>query len=66
MRRTRVSRRAPVGASAEMIQRWVCAALLEAAKKFRRIRGYRDLHRLVAALDSHSHEITQESQVAWN
>ena len=48
----------------EMIQRWVCGALLEAAKKFRRLRGYRDIHHLVAALDSLSHETTQQSKVA--
>lgn len=27
----------------KMIQRWVCAALSQAAKKFRRLRGYRDM-----------------------
>ena len=48
----------------EMLQRWVCAALLEAAKKFRRVRGYRDMHHLVAALDALSQEITQHSKVA--
>ncbi len=48
----------------EMIQRWVCAALLEAAKKFRRIRGYRDMQNLLAALDALSPEITQQSRVA--
>lgn len=47
-----------------MIQRWVCGALLEAAKKFRRIRGYRDMSRLVAALDRLTQEITQQTQVA--
>ena len=47
-----------------MLQRWVCAALLEAAKKFRRVRGYRDMHHLVAALDALSQEITQHSKVA--
>lgn len=47
-----------------MIQRWVCAAVLEAAKKFRRIRGYRDMRFLVSALDSLSGEITEESKVA--
>jgi hypothetical protein len=33
-----------------MALRWVAAALLEAEQGFRRIRGYRDLPKLVAAL----------------
>ncbi len=35
-----------------MIMRWVGAALLEAEKSFRRLRGYRDMPRLVAVLDA--------------
>jgi putative transposase len=35
-----------------MIVRWVSAAVLEAQGHFRRIRGYRDIQRLVAALES--------------
>ena len=35
-----------------MIVRWASAAVLEATKHFRRIRGYRDLHRLVSALEA--------------
>ena len=35
-----------------MIQRWVASALVEAAKHFRRVRGYRDLPLLLAALDA--------------
>ncbi len=35
-----------------MIQRWVASALVEAEKHFRRVRGYRDLQHLVAALDA--------------
>jgi len=34
-----------------MIVRWASAAVLDAEKRFRRIRGYRDLHRLVGALE---------------
>lgn len=47
-----------------MIQRWVSAALLEAEKHFRRVRGYRDMPRLIAALDALSSQLTQESKVA--
>ena len=35
-----------------MIQRWVASALVEAEKRFRPIRGYRDLQPLVRALDA--------------
>jgi hypothetical protein len=35
-----------------MILRWASAAVLDAKQRFRRIRGYRDIHRLVAALES--------------
>ena len=33
-----------------MIVRWVSAAVLEAQGRFRRIRGYKEIHRLIAAL----------------
>jgi transposase-like protein len=35
-----------------MIVRWASAAVLDAEKRFRRIRGYRDLPRLVSALEA--------------
>lgn len=35
-----------------MLKRWVCAAILDAAKRFRRIRGYRDLAALSRALEA--------------
>jgi hypothetical protein len=35
-----------------MIVRWASAAVLDATKRFRRIRGHRDLHRLVSALQA--------------
>lgn len=35
-----------------MIIRWASAAVLDATRRFRRIRGYRDLHRLVSALEA--------------
>jgi transposase-like protein len=34
-----------------MIVRWVSAAVLEAQKRFRRIRGYKEMDRLIAALE---------------
>ena len=36
----------------QMIERWVASALVEAEPRFRRVRGYRDLRYLVAALDA--------------
>ena len=47
-----------------MIQRWVSAALLEAEKHFRRVRGYRDMPHLISALDALSPHLTEESKVA--
>lgn len=37
----------------QMIQRWVAMALVEAEKKFRRIRGFQSMQHLVARLDEH-------------
>jgi len=34
----------------EMVQRWAAVALLEAEKRFKRVKGYREIPRLVAAL----------------
>jgi len=48
----------------QMIQRWVSTALLEAQKRFRRVRGYHDMHRLTHALDARSPHVTGESKVA--
>ena len=36
-----------------MILRWVGAAVAEASKRFHKIRGHRDLNRLVLALQNH-------------
>ena len=52
--------------SGSMIVRWVSAALLEAERHFRRVRGYRDLQPLVRALEAieREHGVTVEKQVA--
>lgn len=34
----------------DMVQRWAAAALLRAEKKFRRIKGYREIQKLLVAL----------------
>ena len=33
-----------------MVQRWAVAALLRAEKKFKRVKGYREIPKLIAAL----------------
>ncbi len=38
----------------DMIQRWAMASLLRAEKKFRRIKGYREIPKLIAALQQRS------------
>ncbi len=43
-----------------MIVRWVSAAVLEAQGRFRRIRGYKEIHRLIATLE----QIEQEQKIA--
>ena len=35
-----------------MAVRWVSAAVIEAEKKFRRVQGWRDIEKLVRALDA--------------
>ena len=50
----------------EMIQRWVSAALLDAERRFRRVRGFRDMPRLMLALDDHSTHFKQPEIAAWN
>ena len=50
-----------------MILRWAAAGVEEAAKGFRRVRGYKDLHRLEVALrqnDAQLEGIKQEEEAA--
>ena len=48
----------------EMIQRWVSAALLDAERRFRRVRGFRDMPRLMLALDDPSALLKQPEKAA--
>jgi transposase-like protein len=43
-----------------MLVRWIAAALDEARRSFRRVRGYRDLPKLIAVLDAHTLDTKQE------
>ncbi|HEX03922.1 MAG TPA: hypothetical protein ENH10_02045 [Bacteroidetes bacterium] len=47
-----------------MVQRWVSAALLDAEKRLRRVRGYRDLPRLAVALNARSPGVPETARVA--
>ena len=50
----------------EMLVRWVATAVREAEQKFRRLKGHKDMPRLVAALDAHrrSLPLDMKSKVA--
>lgn len=50
----------------EMIVRWVATAVREAEKNFRRLKGHKDMPRLVAALDAHqqSSQLDMKKKVA--
>ncbi len=50
--------------SGKMAERWTAAAMLERAKRFRRINGYRDMWLLVRALDRHTKEVTSSKTAA--
>ena len=46
------------------IQRWVSAALLDAEKRLRRVRGHRDLRWLVTALNTRAQGVPETARVA--
>lgn len=48
----------------QMVLRWTAAGLLEAQRQFRRINGYRDLHILKRALQSHEEVVASTRTVA--
>ena len=50
----------------QMLLRWIGAALHEATRGFRRVRGHRDLPKLCAALQSHyaAHTVSTVRKVA--
>jgi transposase-like protein len=43
-----------------MLVRWIAAALDEARRSFRRVRGYRDIPKLIAALDARALDTKKE------
>ncbi|RME52953.1 MAG: IS256 family transposase [Caldilineae bacterium] len=55
----RISRRVKRWRGGTMILRWVAAAVGEAEKGFRRLKGYRDMPTLVAALSKHDRKNRQ-------
>jgi len=46
----------------EMVVRWVATALKDADKKFRRLKGYKDMPRLIAALDVHQAKLQVDTK----
>lgn len=48
----------------KMILRWVGAAVLDARRGFRRVKGHRDMHVLVAALQRHDTALHSETEAA--
>ncbi len=48
----------------KMILRWVGAAVLDARKGFRRVKGHREMHRLVDALRRHEKTLHAETEAA--
>jgi len=42
----------------QMVCRWVAVGMLNAERSFRRVKGYRDMPALVAALARHAEEVT--------
>ena len=47
-----------------MIQRWVGAALLDAQSRFHRVRGYRDMPKLIQALERRSNAVDSQTKAA--
>jgi transposase-like protein len=45
-----------------MVVRWVASALKDADKKFRRLKGYKDMPRLIAALDAHQAKLQVDTK----
>ncbi len=57
----RVCRRVTRWQNGTMARRWAVTGLLDAAKRFRCIRGHADLRRLTAALDAHCNATTSKA-----
>ena len=53
----KISRRVKRWTGGKMVLRWSAAGLLEAEKKFRRIRGYKHLRKLEEALKEHERKL---------
>lgn len=60
----KVSRRVKRWKGGRMMLRWCAASVLDAATRFRKIRGYAEMPKLVAALRSHEETLDQSQAVA--
>ncbi len=60
----KVSRRVKRGRGGRMMLRWCGAAVLDAEQRFRRIRGYREMPKLIAALRARDAELDEKENAA--
>lgn len=60
----RTSKRVKRWRGGRMMLRWCAASVLDASKRFRRIRGHAEMPKLVAALRAHEETFDQEQAVA--
>lgn len=60
----KVSRRVKRWKGGRMMLRWCAASVLDAATRFRKIRGYAEMPKLVAALRAHEETLDQKQAVA--
>ncbi len=44
----------------KMVKRWIAVGMLEAEKQFRRVKGYREIPALVAALKTHAQGVSEQ------
>ncbi len=60
----KVSRRVKRWRGGRMMLRWCGAAVLDAEQRFRRIRGYREMPKLIAALRARDAELDEKENAA--
>jgi len=60
----RISRNVKRWRDESMIRRWVALGIVEAEKKFRRVKGHQTIRFLIAALRPHTKSVAVETKVA--
>jgi putative transposase len=54
------TRRVKTWQSGEMVLRWTSAALIDAEQRFHRVKGYKDMYRLIRALDDNDERLDRD------